>query len=99
MADELLQHTHGAAVIADTAYDSDRMVAAVLERGMKPVIYCNPSRKTVRRLNRKLYSLRYLIECCFHELKRYRAIGTRYEKTARNYLALIHLASTPLWII
>ena len=87
------------AVIADTAYDSDRMVAAVLERGMKPVICCNPSRKTVRRLNRKLYSLRYLIECCFHELKRYRAIGTRYEKTARNYLALIHLASTLLWII
>jgi transposase len=99
MAEELLPHTQGTAIIADTAYDSDRILAAVLERGMKPVICSNPSRKTVRRLNRRLYRLRYLIECCFHELKRFRAIGTRYEKTARNYLALVHLACTWLWII
>lgn len=99
MAEELLPHTQGAAVIADTAYDADRIVAAVRQRGMKPVICCNPSRKTVRRLDRKLYRMRYLVECCFHELKRFRAIGTRYEKTARNYLALVHLACVWLWTI
>ena len=34
----------------------------------------------------------------FHELKRFRAIATRYEKTARNYLALVHLACARLWL-
>jgi transposase len=99
MAEQLLPHTRGAAVIADTAYDADRIIAAIRERGMKPVIHPNPCRKTVRRLDRKLYRLRYLVECCFHELKRFRAIGTRYDKTARNYLAFVHLACVWLWII
>jgi len=37
---------------------------------------------------------RYLVEVFFHHLKRFRAIATRYEKTARNFLALVHLACT-----
>jgi transposase len=98
MAEQLLVHATGKAVIADTAYDADRILAAICKRGMKPVVCANPTRKTVRRLNRKLYRLRYLVECCFHELKRFRAIGTRYEKTARNYLALVHLGCAWLWI-
>ena len=99
MVDEMLPHAQGAAFIADTAYDADRIVAAVRKRGMKPVIHCNPSRKTVRRLNRKLYRLRYRIECCFHDLKRFRAIATRYDKTARNYLAFVQIACAWLWTI
>jgi transposase len=34
----------------------------------------------------------------FHNLKRFRAIATRYEKTARNYLALVQLACARLWL-
>ena len=30
--------------------------------------------------------------CFFHGLKRFRAVATRYEKTAQNYLALVHVA-------
>ncbi len=41
---------------------------------------------------------RYLVERFFHELKRFRAIATRYEKTACSYLALIHLACARLWL-
>jgi transposase len=43
-------------------------------------------------VHKKLYRCRYLVECFFHKLKACRRIATRYEKTARNYLALIHLA-------
>ena len=43
-------------------------------------------------------SVRYLVECFFHKLKACRRIATRYEKTARNYLALIHLACALQWI-
>jgi transposase len=40
--------------------------------------------------------MRYHVECFFHSLKRYRAIATRYDKTARNYLAMIHVACNRL---
>ena len=33
-----------------------------------------------------------------HNLKRFRAIATRYEKTARNDLALVHVACAWLWL-
>jgi len=39
-----------------------------------------------------------LVEVFFHNLKRFRALATRYEKTARNYLALVHFACALLWL-
>ncbi|NNB84184.1 transposase, partial [Corallococcus exiguus] len=36
--------------------------------------------------------------CMFHRLKRFRAVATRYEKTATNYLAVLHLACMMLWL-
>jgi transposase len=39
-----------------------------------------------------------LVEVFFHQLKRFRAIATHYEKTAGNYLALLHLACSWLWL-
>lgn len=47
---------------------------------------------------RKLYRQRYLVEVFFHNLKRFRAVATRYEKTARNYLALVQLACASMWL-
>ena len=98
MAEELISHARGRAVIADTGYDSDRNVALVCARGMKPVIHCNPSRNAKRRLNRKLYRIRYHVELFIHRLKRFRAIATRYEKTAEHYLALVQLVCAFLWL-
>ncbi len=91
-ADELLEHARGKALIGDTGYDSDRFLQAVRDKGMKPVIHPRPERNEKRRLPRALYRQRYLVECFFHNLKRFRAVATRYEKTARNYLALVQLA-------
>ena len=65
---------------------------------MTPVIHSKPERKRKHRLHRKLYRRRYLVEVFFHNLKRFRAIATRYEKTARNYLALVQLACAWLWL-
>ena len=99
MAEDLLPHGRGRAFLADSAYDADRIVAAVREHGMKPVVNMNPTRKyNRRRLDRKLYRQRYLIEVFFHHLKRFRAIATRYDKTAQNYLAFVQLACAILWL-
>jgi len=98
MAEELIAHARGRALIADTGYDADRIVDAVRMRRMKPVIHCNPTRKRKRRLDRKLYGVRYHVELCIHRMKRFRAVATRYEKTARNYLALVQLVCACLWL-
>lgn len=48
--------------------------------------------------SRALYAKRYLVECFFHSLKRFRAVAPRFEKTARNFLALTQVACTWLWL-
>jgi transposase len=97
-AKELLCHARGKALIGDTGYDSNEFIHAVRDRGMKPVIHSKPERTVKHRLVRKLYRKRYLVEIFFHNLKRFRAIATRYEKTARNYLALVQIACARLWL-
>jgi transposase len=97
-ADELLEHARGKALIGDTGYDSDRYRIAIKKRGMKAVIHTHPVRKCKPRLARSIYRQRYLVECFFHDLKRYRAVATRYDKTARNFLATIHVACALLWL-
>ena len=97
-AEELLEHARGRALIGDTGYDSNAFMAAVRAKGMKPVIHSKPERKKKHRLARVLYRQRYLVEVFFHNLKRFRAIATRYEKTARNYLALVQVACARLWL-
>jgi transposase len=65
---------------------------------MKAVIPPNSCRTKQYRYDKRLYRIRYRIECFFHNLKRCRRIATRYEKTGRNYLALVHLAAALIWV-
>ena len=44
-----------------------------------------------------MYRQRNLIERFFNKLKHFRRIATRYDKTARNFLAAVMLAATRLW--
>jgi transposase len=98
-AKTLIEHATGKALIADAGYDSDAIVDTVRDRGMKPVIAMNPTRKYNRRRKpRHLYRLRRAVECFFHDIKRFRAIACRYEKTAKNYLAAVHVACIMVWI-
>jgi len=97
-ADELLDFARGRALIGDTGYDSNRFLAEVRQRDLKPVIHSRPERIRKHRLDRRLYQCRYQVQVCFHNLKRFRAVATRYEKSARNYLALVQLACSWLWL-
>jgi len=91
-------HGRGKALIADTGYDSDAIRECVEGCGMQAVIHPNPTRRTKPRLDRRTYRRRYLVECFFHHLKRFRCLATRFEKTARHYLALVHVACTVIWL-
>ena len=97
-ADALVEGLAAEVVMADAAYDSDRLRRAIAAKGARAVIPNNPSRALKYRLDKHLYAERHLIECCFSKLKQFRRIATRYEKTARNYLAMIAVAATILWL-
>ena len=93
-ADELLPHMAASRLIADKAFDADARVLEPLARaGKSAVIPPRPNRLTPREFDRHLYKERHLIENFFCKLKQFRAIATRYDKTARNFLAAIHLAA------
>jgi transposase len=97
-ADELLEHARGKALIADAGYDSNRFRGAIRDKKKRAVIGSKPERPRKLAKSRELYGKRYLVECFFHSLKRFRAIATRFEKTARNFLALLHVACTTMWL-
>ena len=70
----------------------------IADKGALAVIPSNPSRTKKYALDRHLYAQRYLVECCFGKLEQFRRVATRFEKTARNYLAVVTLAATILWL-
>ena len=85
-------------VIADTAYDSDALRETIAQKGALAVIPNNPSRSKKHPLDAHFYAQRYLIECCISKLKQFRRVATRFEKTARNYAAIVTIAATILWL-
>lgn len=94
-AEALLEPYDAEAVIADKSFDSDGFIAYVeQEKGAKAVIPSRRNRKEQREIDENLYKDRNKIERLFSRLKHYRRVATRYDKTARNYLAFVYLAST-----
>jgi transposase len=80
-------------VIADKGYDSRAVVAAIESRGAEAVIPSLRNRAEQRDYDRGLYKDRNLAERFWSKVKRYRRVATRYEKTARNFLAFVQVAS------
>ena len=71
---------------------------AVSKAGKTAVIPPKRNRVIRRSHDQELYKERHLIENFFCKLKQFRAITTRYDKTARHFLAAIYLASTVIWL-
>jgi transposase len=87
-----------AEVVMAAAYDSEAIREAIADKGALAVIPNNPSRARRYPVDEHLYTIRSLIECCFSKLKQFRRVATRYEKTARNFLAVVTIAAIVLWI-
>ena len=74
------------------------MIEPLLQAGKSVVIPPKNSRKHPGTYDRHLYKARHLIENFFARLKQYRAIATRYDKTALSFLGAIHLAAAVVWL-
>ena len=98
-ADVLLPNVKASAFLADRAYDAqERVIEKLQEKGCQVVIPSRAKRKQPRDYDKHLYKARHLIENFFAKLKQYRAIATRYDKTAVNFLGSLHLAASVIWL-
>jgi transposase len=98
-ADHLLPTMKADLLIADKAFDADERVITLLANQNKGVVIPQKAnRKVARTYDRDIYKARHLIENFFAKLKQFRAIATRYDKTARNFLAAIHLTASAIWL-
>jgi transposase len=98
-ADELLPDLEAEIILADKAYDADaRVLDPLRDAGKTAVIPPKSNRLVLRPYDEALYEARHLIENFFCKFKQYRAIATRYDKTARNFLAAVYLASAVIWL-
>src|SRR6266851_1977234 len=92
-AQPLLENADPGALLGDKAYDADSLLDTLARREITPVIPPKANRKVQRACDYALYCERNLIERFFNKLKHFRAIATRYDKLARNFLAGVQLAA------
>ena len=86
-------------LIADKAFDADEQVIAPLAAASRAaVIPPKANRRLPRDYDQYIYQARHLIENFFAKLKQFRAIATRYDKTAHRFLAAIHLTAGLIWL-
>lgn len=96
-------------VVADKGYSSRANRQLLRRRGIAHTIPERDDQKANRvrrgraggrpyRFDRAVYRRRNVVERCFNQLKQWRGIATRYDKTATNYRGAIQLAALLLWL-
>ena len=95
-----------ALLLGDRGYSYERCRRVLRRRGIPHVIpeRSDQAARRARRPGRKpafdadAYRRRNVVERCVNRLKQFRALATRYDKTADAYHALALLASLTLWL-
>ena len=85
-------------VLADKAYDTNQVLAAVAALGAEAVIPSQPRRRMARPVDRACYRQRNRIERLMSRLKQFRRLATRYDKTASSYLGFVHFVCALMWL-
>jgi transposase len=87
------------ALLADKAYDSDKIVQAAEKRGMQLIIPCRVNRKKNQRvLDTHRYKARHLVENLFQRMKVFRRVATRHDKLDVTFLGFVHIAGAMKWL-
>lgn len=85
-------------VIADRAYDADRLMDLILDQGGTPVIPPRRHRRVQHAYDTALYKERNQVERLFAKLKEFRRIATRYDKILENFLGFVKIAAIQIWL-
>ena len=88
----------GQILLADRAYDSDALRKRLADRGAWANVKPMPGRVNIPAFSPFLYRYRNLVERFFSKIKHFRAVATRFEKHDANYLAVVKLVATRIWM-
>jgi transposase len=88
----------GQILLADRAYDSDALRDTLAANGAWANIKPMPGRVNIPAFSTFLYRYRNLVERFFNKIKHFRAVATRFDKYDANYLAVVKLAATRIWM-
>lgn len=80
-------------VLADKGYDSVDFVLQIEDAQGIAVIPSRTTNRIQRNYNKEMYKCRNLVERFFNRMKQFRRFATRYEKTAKSFLALVHFVA------
>jgi len=94
----LIQGLPAQNVLADKAYDADRLFNLVIEQGGDPVVPPKRNRKRQHTYDKALYKERNRVERFFSRIKQCRRIATRYDKLAETFMGFVKLACIMLWL-
>ena len=95
---ELIKDLQAKALIADKAYDSDKLVKLAQAQGMQVIISSRARRKEPRPLDEQRYEARHLIENLFQRMKVFRRVATRFDKLDCRFLGFVLLAGIMKWL-
>jgi transposase len=84
-------------VVADRGYSSHAFRQHIWNLGARPAIPARQNEAPVACPD-WIYTNRNRVERCWARLKEWRAVATRYEKTARSFLGLLHLVAAIDWL-
>ncbi len=80
-------------LIADKAYDADRLREWLASRSIEAVIPARGTRASVYPINKAAYRRRNIVERMIGRLKNWKRVATRYDRLAVNYLAAVVLVA------
>ncbi|MGC6464671.1 MAG: transposase [Akkermansiaceae bacterium] len=93
----ILEDVTGQVVLADKEYDSDDLRDDIFARGGGANIPGKKNRKREVPYLKSIGKDRYVMECLFQRLWRFRRIKTRYDRLAATFMAFVYLSALADW--
>ena len=85
-------------LLADRAYDANKLLALTERQSQEVVIPPTARRLMQREYDTHVYKERHLVECFFAKLESFRRVATRYDKLAVTFKAAVMLAACLVWL-
>jgi len=94
----LLEGQKTQAILADKAYDSNKLREHITQMNAQAVIPSRSNRKQPIAHDTQLYKQRNRIERCFNKLKHWRRFATRFDRRIIHFTGFVLLAASYIWL-
>ncbi len=86
------------AIVADTAYGSNKIRQQVADEGALCVVPAKSNARHPVAHDKNFYAMRNIVERFFCKMKDMRRLSTRFEKYAQNSMTMLHLFAIKWWM-